>query len=103
MDHRGGDTAWATGSLDATGSPWAAGPAEQPTGQTSRLARPADLSRGAGLQPAQQCAGSEAGAALGEVVALGVVGSLVLWMEELRKLVARRRGRRGGATRPSDA
>ena len=40
---------------------------------------------------------------LREVVALGVVGSLVLWVEELRKFVARRRGRRGGATRPSDA
>ena len=31
---------------------------------------------------------------LKEVVALGVVGSLVLWVEELRKLVARRRERR---------
>jgi len=40
---------------------------------------------------------------LREVVALGVVGSLVLWVEELRKLVARRRGRGGGATRPSAA
>jgi len=37
---------------------------------------------------------------LPEVFALGVVGSLVLWVEELRKLVARRRGRGGGATRP---
>jgi Ca2+-transporting ATPase len=40
---------------------------------------------------------------LREVVALGLVGSLVLWVEELRKFVARRRGRRGGATRPSHA
>jgi len=29
-----------------------------------------------------------------ELVALGVVGSLVLWVEELRKLVMRRRERR---------
>ena len=31
---------------------------------------------------------------LAEVVALGVVGSLVLWVEEARKLVVRRRERR---------
>lgn len=40
---------------------------------------------------------------LREIVALGLVASLVLWVEELRKLVARRRGRRGESTRPSDA
>jgi magnesium-transporting ATPase (P-type) len=34
---------------------------------------------------------------LSEVVAIGAVGSAVLWVEELRKLVARRRAERAGA------
>jgi magnesium-transporting ATPase (P-type) len=38
------------------------------------------------------------------VIELGIVGSLVLWVEELRKLIARRRERRlGGGAAPRDA
>jgi hypothetical protein len=36
------------------------------------------------------------------VVGLGVVGSLVLWVEEIRKLIARGRERRRSAGAPRD-